>query len=229
MGMRKFRLPLAAICLSLISLCLAAPAEAAKKASPAPAPQAAASAAEVKPLQTGDRVPDVALTNADGLAFPLKKLLKNQPTVLIFYRGGWCVYCNTQLGQLKQIETPLQKLGYQIVAVSPDGVEKIRESLKKHDLTYMLVSDSDAAAAKAFGLAYRVDDATYEKMKKDYGIDLEAHSGKGHHILPVPAAYVLDQQGKILYSYYNPDYKVRVDPQALLQAAQAAVAARPAK
>lgn len=215
--------------LGILSAILAAPASPARAVKPLPPAPVAASAAEVKPLQTGATAPDVQLTNADGLSFPLRKLLKNQPTVLIFYRGGWCVYCNTQLGQLKQIETPLQKLGYQIVAVSPDGVDKIRESLKKHDLTYLLVSDSDAAAAKAFGLAYQVDGATYAKMKKDYGIDLEAHSGKGHHILPVPAAYVLDKQGKILYSYYNPDYKVRVDPQALLKAAEAAVAARPAK
>lgn len=229
MGMRKIRFHCVTFSLACLLLGLAVSAGAAKMASKPPEPQAAASAEQVKPLQTGDTAPDVTLTNADGMAFPLKKLLKNQPTVLIFYRGGWCVYCNTQLGQLKQIETPLQKLGYQIVALSPDGVDKIRESLKKHDLTYMLVSDSDAAAAKAFGLAYQVDDATYAKMKKDYGIDLEAHSGKGHHILPVPAAYVLDKQGKILYSYYNPDYKVRVDPQALLKAAEAAVAARPAK
>lgn len=208
-------------------LAISTPVGAAKTASPQPV--VAATAAEIHPLKTGDIAPDVKLTNADGIVFPLKRLLKNQPTVLIFYRGGWCVYCNTQLGQLKQIETPLQKLGYQIVAISPDGVEKIRESLKKHDLTYMLLSDSDAAAAKAFGLAYQVDDATYAKMKKEYGIDLEAHSGKGHHILPVPAAYVLDKQGKILYSFYNPDYKVRVDPQALLKAAEDAVAGRAAK
>ena len=198
-------------------------AAAIKKPSGKPQPLVAASAAEIKPLSIGSVVPDVTLTNADGLTFPLHKLLKNQPSILIFYRGGWCAYCNTQLGQLKQIETPLQKLGYQIIAVSPDSVEKIRESLKKHNLTYMLVSDADAAAVKAFGLAYQVDEATYSKMKKDYGIDLEQYSGKTHHLLPVPAAFVLDQRGKILYSYANPDFKVRVDPQALLQAAEQAV------
>jgi len=181
------------------------------------------SAELIQPVKMGETVPDVTLTNADGLTFKLMKLVKHQPTILIFYRGGWCVYCNTQLGQLKQIEVPLQKLGYQILAVSPDKVEKIRESLRKYDLSYMLVSDSDAEAIKAFGLAFRVDDATFNKMKKDFGIDLEEHSGKNHHLLPVPAAFVLDKKGKILYSYVNPDYKVRVDSQALLNAAQEAV------
>lgn len=196
---------------------------AAKVAPSTPHNVVANSAEEIQPIKTGQVIPDVTLTNADGLPFPLKKLVKNQPTVLIFYRGGWCMYCSAQLGQLKQVEMPLQKLGYQIVAVSPDSIEKIRESLKKYDLSYLLVSDSDAAAAKAFGLAFKVDDATFAKMKKDYGIDLEAHSGKDHHILPVPAAFVLDKKGKIHFSYVNPDYKVRVDPQALLKAAEEAV------
>jgi len=183
-------------------------------------------AGSVQPLKAGDSVPNVTLTNADGLDFPLSRLLKNQPTVLIFYRGGWCVYCNTQLAQLKQVEVDLQKLGYQIVAISPDKVEKIRESLKKHNLSYMLLSDSDAEAIKSFGLAFQVDDATYAKYKKDYGLDLESEAGAKHHLLPVPAAYVVDQKGKIHWVYFNADYKVRVDSQALLKAAAEAVPAQ---
>lgn len=188
-------------------------------AKPASNANIAVSAESTHPLQVGAQVPDVSLINADGISFKLKQLLKNQPTVLIFYRGGWCVYCSRQLGDLKKIEEPLQKLGYQILAVSPDKIEKIRGSLKKYDLSYMLVSDSDAAAIQAFGLAYKVDDATYAKYKKDYGLDLEEHSGQGHHLLPVPAVFVVDQKGKIFFTYANPDYRVRVDPQALLSAA----------
>ncbi len=210
----------------LILPLLAALSGSAVALTPAKTEVVAPSAAEVKPLGVGATVPDVSLTNADGLDFPLSRLLKNQPTVLIFYRGGWCVYCNTQLGQLKQIEVDLQKLGYQIVAISPDKVEKIRESLKKHNLTYMLLSDSKADAIKSFGLAFQVDDATYAKYKKDYGLDLEAETGATHHLLPVPAAYVVDQKGKIHWAYYNPDYKVRVDAKDLLKAAAEAVPAQ---
>lgn len=208
----------------VIAFSLSAGAANDPKVSATPAAKPVPDSAElIQPVKVGETVPDVTLTNADGMTFKLMKLVKHQPTILIFYRGGWCVYCNTQLGQLKQIEVPLQKLGYQILAVSPDKVEKIRESLQKYDLSYMLVSDSDAEAIKAFGLAFRVDDATFNKMKKDFGIDLEEHSGKSHHLLPVPAAFVLDKKGKILYSYVNPDYRVRVDSQALLSAAEQAV------
>jgi len=201
-----------------LSLILLLPfALAAKPVEPALTPEA------VQPLQVGATIPNVVLTNADGLNFPLMRLIKNQPTVLIFYRGGWCVYCNTQLGQLKQIETPLQKLGYQIIAISPDKVEKIRESLKKQNLQYSLLSDSKGDAIRAFGLAFKVDDATYSEYKNKFGLDLETESGNKHHLLPVPAAFVIDQKGKIHYVYYNADYKVRVDAPALLKAAEDAV------
>lgn len=186
--------------------------------------QVAVSADTVVPLAVGDKIPPVMLTNADGMEFDLTRLIKNQPTVLIFYRGGWCVYCNRQLSTLRDIETPLQKLGYQIIAVSPDSVEKIRESLKKYDLKYMLLSDGKAQAIQAFGLAYHVDDAAFQDYKKQFGIDLESASGATHHLLPVPAAFVIDKSGVIRYRYFNPDYKVRVDSQALLQAAQQALA-----
>lgn len=187
------------------------------------APALPTSAESVHALKTGDSIPKVTLTNPDGLAFDLNKVIKNQPTVLIFYRGGWCVYCNRQLSDLRNIETSLQKLGYQIIAVSPDSPEKVREYLEKNKTYYMLLSDSDASAIKAFGLAYQVDPATFDEYKNKFGIDLEAYSGKNHHILPVPAAYVIDQKGKIRFSYVNPDYRVRVNADALLLAAKEAV------
>jgi len=220
--MKNSRAPFVLLGIVLLSTFISLKAYSSKPPTPA-LPEAASSAEGIQPLKVGDMIPNVTLTNPDGIVFNLKKLIKTQPTVLIFYRGGWCVYCNTQLSQLKQIEQPLQKLGYQIVAVSPDKVEKIRETLKKYDLEYMVVSDSDANAIRAFGLAFKVDDPTYAQYKKDFGLDLEEHSGKTHHILPVPAAFVLDQKGKILFSYVNPDYKVRIDSQALLKAAEDAV------
>lgn len=178
---------------------------------------------EVTPLKVGEKVPNIGLVNADGLAIQLQEIIKKQPTVLVFYRGGWCVYCNRHLGALKTIEEPLQKLGYQIVAISPDSVEKLRESLKKHQVNYMLLSDAPAEVIQAFGLAFKLDDATFKKYKNQYGIDIEKDSGHTHHLLPVPAAYLVGKDGVIQYRYYNPNYKERVDPQELLKAAQANV------
>ena len=85
---------------------------------------------------------------------------------------------------------------------------------------FELLSDSDMDAARAFGLAFKVDDALVETYKTQYGIDLEASSGRTHHELPVPAAYVVDQAGMIRFAFVNPDYKVRVDSEKLLDEAR---------
>jgi len=125
------------------------------------------------------------------------------------------------LGQLQGIVPELKKLGYRIVAVSPDRPEKLAASSEKNRSDYLLLSDSRMEAAKAFGLAHQLDDATVEKFK-DYGIDLEADSGQKHHQLPVPAVFVVGNSGRIEFHYVHPDYQVRVDPDVLLAAARSA-------
>ena len=77
------------------------------------------------------------------------------------------------------------------------------------------------SAARAFGLSFRPDTTTIKALKS-YGIDLEEASGETHNLLPTPAAYVLDTEGIARFRYVNPDYKVRVDPKALLAAARKA-------
>jgi len=174
-------------------------------------------------LQAGYFIPAVTLRALDGSPVDLRQAVAKQPTVLIFYRGGWCPYCNRHLVDLEQLEPQLKDLGYQILAVSPDRPEELARSTRELELGYELLSDSDMVAARAFGLAFKVDDALVETYKTQYGIDLEGASGRTHHELPVPAAYVVDSAGLIHFAYANPDYKVRVDSQTLLDEATAAV------
>ncbi len=125
------------------------------------------------------------------------------------------------MGQLQEVHGKLIDLGYQIIAVSPDRPEKVAEVGSKKSYEYTLLSDSKMNAALAFGLAFRVDGKTLERYKQ-YGIDLEADSGESHHLLPVPAVFVVDESGKIRFQYVNPDHRIRIDPATLLAAAKAA-------
>jgi len=180
------------------------------------------SATDGRPLLIGSSVPSVNLQDVDGKPFDLGGAVKTQPTVVIFYRGGWCMYCNQQLGQLQTIEHELLDLGYQILAISPDRPEELAVSVEKHTLSYTLLSDHAMNAARTFGVAFRVDNDTLEKYK-GYGIDLEAASGETHHMLPVPAVFVVGTDGLITFSYVNPDYRTRLGPDVLLAVAQAAL------
>lgn len=174
--------------------------------------------AEAEPLVAGQKLPDVPVRVADGSAVSFHELAAGRKTVVVFYRGGWCPYCNTHLAALAEAEEALRDAGWQIVAVSPDRPEKIREALAGKPLPYRLVSDSEMNAAKAFGLAFTVDDETFA-MLKGYGIDLEAASGKSHRMLPVPGVFLVDETGTLTFAHHDPNYKVRLSNKELLKAA----------
>jgi len=174
-----------------------------------------------KPLEVGDSIPDVKLRTEENEQVSLRKLLSEKPTVLIFYRGGWCPFCNRHLQSLAGIEDDLDKAGTQLLAISMDQPAKLKATPDRDKLHYRLLSDSDAVAVKAFGIAFKVDDATVEKYKT-YGINLDAASGKEHHILPHPAVFIVNTNGVIRFAHVNPDYKVRLEPAKILEAARAA-------
>ena len=182
----------------------------------APAPTADA----VTPALIGTNVPVLTLRDVEGQPFDLKAAIAKAPTVLVFYRGGWCPYCNAQLAGLAKSAAQLKAMGYQIIGVSPDSPAELKKTIGKNQLDYTLVSDSKAQLIDAMGLGFTVDDATLVKYK-EYGIDLEKSSGETHHILPVPAVYLVDPSGLIKFSYVNPNYKVRLDGGVLMAAAKA--------
>jgi peroxiredoxin len=182
----------------------------------------ASRADQVHPLLIGAAVPDVGLRDIDGNTVSLRDVLGGKPTALIFYRGGWCPFCNLQLSGLRTIQKNLSDLGYQVIAVSPDRPEELRRTLDQNALTYRLLSDSGIDALKAFGIAFRVDDETFA-MYREHDVDLEKFAGASHHVLPVPSVFVIDAKGTIQFEYVNPDYKVRVPQDVLLAAAVAVI------
>ena len=108
-----------------------------------------------------------------------------------------------------------------MIAISSDRPSGLQQSLRKHDLGYTLLSDSGMRAARAFGIAWQVDDDGIA-MYKRYGIDLEKASGETHHQLPVPSVFLVGRDGRIQYVYSNSDYQIRPDNDMLLRAAREA-------
>lgn len=182
-------------------------------------------AEDVRPLPVGVQVPDGKVRTIKGKTVSMAQLLGRSPTVLMFYRGGWCPYCNVHMGELAKLEGELKKLGVQILALSPDRPEKLKESLKKNKVSYTLLSDSDLSFSRKMGLVFALDEKT-KKRYKEYGIDLKGDSGKAHGWLPVPAVFLVDTQRNIQFQYVNPNYKVRLKGE-LLMAAVRSVLAKP--
>ena len=111
-------------------------------------------------------------------------------------------------------------MGYQVVAITQDGPEGLSKTAKKNKLDFTLLSDPDMAAAKAFGLAFSVDEQTV-KAYKGYGIDLVGLYGRSQPLMAVPAIFLMDTKGVVKFNYANPNYQVRLDSGVLLAAAKA--------
>ena len=175
---------------------------------------------QVRPLLLGSAMPDVDLKTLDGKPTTLKAQVAGMPTVQVFYRSGWCPFCNLQLSELRLIRKDLDGLGFQMIAISPDLPAELNKTIEKDQLDYTLLSDAKADALRAFGIGYRLDDETYAKYQ-EYGIDLEKSSGEDHHALPVPSVFIVDADGVLQFSYSHPDYKIRVPGSVILAAAKA--------
>ena len=186
--------------------------------------QVASSASEARPLEVGSKIPAASLLTADGRPFSLRDAVAKQPTVLIFYRGGWCPFCNRHLADLETIVGELKALDYQILAITPDAPDKLAGVTDKNHLTYTLLSDPHGEALKGFGVAYRLDDITFNKYKDAYHLDLEKWAGNDAHLLPVPSVFVLGTKGDIRFVYSNADYKIRLAAGKVLTAAREAKA-----
>lgn len=174
----------------------------------------------VTPLLLGNALPEVTLRTLEGAPITLKDAVGGKPAALVFYRGGWCPYCNLQLSGLRLIRKDLDALGFQLIAISPDNPAELKKTLDKDALDYRLLSDSSAAAMRAFGIGYEVAPDTLAKLA-GYGIDLERASGETHHVLPVPSVWLVDADGTLQFSYVHPDYTVRLPEEVILSAARA--------
>ncbi|MFC1650273.1 peroxiredoxin-like family protein [Candidatus Latescibacterota bacterium] len=182
--------------------------------------QVSNSAEEIRPLLVGTKIPSGKLITSDGEPLDLNEEIKKKPAVLMFYRGGWCGYCNAQMGQLQEIEDDIVALGYRIFAISPDPTDKLQESIIKHEMKYTLLYDKDLAVSKSFGIVFKLDKST-EKRYLSAKIPLKFDSQIDGHLLPVPAVFLVGTDGVIRFHYVNPSYSVRLDADVLLAAAKA--------
>ena len=166
---------------------------------------------EASALGMGAPLVDIALTNAIGQSVQLKALHAGKTTVVIFYRGGWCPYCNLELRAWQSLLPDLQKLGAQLLAISPQLPDSSLSTAEISELAYPVLSDSALAAATAFGIAFTLPPELVDLYSK-VGNDLPTINGNGQWVLPVPATFVLDESGKVIYRHVEADYRQRAEP-----------------
>ncbi|NKW88554.1 AhpC/TSA family protein [Alteromonadaceae bacterium A_SAG4] len=172
----------------------------------------------VTPLLNGQFAPKTTLKTADGSPVSLQALTMQKPSIVLFYRGGWCPYCNEQLAQLKDIEKDLVDMGYQILAISPESPERLQEQKLETEFLVTLLSDDKLNTIREFGVGFYLDTVT-ELKYKTYGINLTKDES-GNSVLPAPSIFILNKKGQVLFNYVNPDYKVRPSADLVLAVAK---------
>ncbi|MGS0748768.1 peroxiredoxin-like family protein [Halpernia sp. GG3] len=167
-------------------------------------------AENISPLLIGEVIPKANLQDSEGKNIDLSSVIKSKPTVLVFYRGGWCPYCNLQLSGLVKIEQQILDLGYQIIAISPDDYQNLKNTEDKDSIKYSLYSDKDGKLIQEMGISFQTP-----LVMKTY-IATKGQKGKTSEVLPVPTVMVVDKAGKILFEFINPNYKERISGDMLL-------------
>lgn len=164
---------------------------------------------DISPILIGEKLPEAQLTDANGNTVKLQQLLKEKPTVLVFYRGGWCPYCNNQLSGLVDAEKEILDLGYQIIAISPDNFKSLSGTVEDENINYQVYSDTGANFIQALGIGFK----TPERNKKYI---FNKTNFEPTEILPVPTVLVVNKSGEVLFEYINPNYKQRLSEKMLL-------------
>lgn len=186
-----------------------------------------ASAADVEPLKTGARAPAFTVHTVDGEPYRFDPDALERPTVLITFRGGWCPYCNLHLSELRNVIPEIRALGYDVLFLSGDRPDQLYAGLQDdtkadiEDRDYVILSDAATEAARALGIAFRIDDGLTDYLERK-GRDYAGTSIGQHNALSVPAVYVVDADGRIVFDFVNADYKVRLPADELLAVAKRA-------
>ncbi|MCA0894302.1 peroxiredoxin-like family protein [Microbulbifer agarilyticus] len=167
-------------------------------------------------VKPGAKVADFSVLDHKGSPVSLEALAKDKaPLLVIFYRGGWCPYCNVQIRQLAEAWSEFEKRGVTPVLVSVDKPDASAMAKATYEIPFPVLSDPDLKAHEAFDVIIEIDDATAEKYKT-YGIVLEDWSGRDHHKIAAPGIFLLDKAGTVEWAHVSKDYKTRPSVEQLL-------------
>jgi len=166
-------------------------------------------------LPAGAKAPAFELTDHNGKLVSSTELLTKGRVIICFFRGRWCPFCVGQLEAMNLVMPEIEAAGSSLIAISPQTVQQSFFMADQHKLRFPLLSDLGNDVARQFGLVYRVPEFQQSVYRRAF-INLPLANGDESWELPIPATYITERDGTVLYSSSNPDYTQRPEPQDIL-------------
>jgi peroxiredoxin len=166
-------------------------------------------------LKPGDIAPDFSLCDGDAMHWRSEDLLRNGPLVMVFYRGRWCAYCNTQLAALREIHSQVAAVGASLVAISPQTEKHTYMTRDMHKLRFPVLRDPGNGLARKFGLAWRLS-PELQQMYEAIMTRLPRYNGEESWELPLTATYIVQPSGAISFMRVDVDWRQRPEPEELV-------------
>jgi peroxiredoxin len=170
-------------------------------------------------LAGGATIPAFELSDHDGKLVSSTSLVARGRLVICFIRGRWCPFCVGQMEAMNLVVPFLEEAGASLVAISPQTVKQSYFMHDQHKLRFPLLSDAENKVARAFGLTYRVP-AAQEAVYRRAFVNLPFTNGDDSWELPIPATYVIERDGAVLWTRANEDYTERPEPGEILDLVQ---------
>ena len=172
----------------------------------------------LKGLQVGDEAPVFHLENQDEEVVYLEDKLKEGPVVLVFYRGQWCPICNRHLGRFQDSLSLINNLDASVIAISPEQPEYLYTMKEKVDLEFDLLYDQGYFVASEYGLLFDPGESLRNRYDKMLNANFEEAHQDERGLLPIPATFIIGQDGKILWRQFDPNYKNRSSVLEIIEA-----------
>ena len=162
-------------------------------------------------VKVGDRLDTFTLDDATGTPVSLEQIVATGPAVVVFYRGGWCPYCNLALRAYQRDLLPeLDRFGARLVAISPQSPDQSLSTAEKADLSFTVLSDPGSRLAEKIGIAFQQADEVLAAQRQ-LGLDLAQVNAEGATRLPRPTVLVVDQGQMVRFVDVQPDYTARTE------------------
>ncbi|MCG8582651.1 MAG: AhpC/TSA family protein [Bacteroidales bacterium] len=167
-------------------------------------------------IQINQKAPVFVADDQNGYAVDLAKELKTHSVVLVFYRGQWCPYCNRHMSALQDSLQMINDKGAKVIAITPEKNEEIAKTLEKSNASFSVIYDEEHKIMDAYDVTFTMSKTKFAAYKT-YGIDINKASGNKDRALPVPATYIIDQNGKVTNRHFDKNYKTRMSVKEILQ------------